>query len=90
MGFQPYQPVEEIEVRQPDVTKTPKTYWDYNANCWKNTTIWSVPLRRATEDWLKEHYPTEKNDRILGWYKSFQKITMGEKIYLHYCLAKPK
>ncbi len=89
MGFQPYQPVEEVEIRPAEVTKTRKTYWDEEAQCWKNTTIWSVPLRRATENWLKENYQVYQHDHVLGWVKSFQKITMGEKIYLHYCLAKP-
>jgi hypothetical protein len=89
MGFQPAY-INEIEVQQPEVSKTPKTYWDHNASCWKNTTLWHVPLRRATEDWLTEHYPADRNDRILGWYKHFQKITMNDKIYLHYCLAKPE
>ena len=74
---------------EPGVIKTPKTYWDHTTETWKNTTIWSVPLTKSVEDWLAEHYPTYKNDRVLGWYKSFNKITMGEKIYLHYCLAKP-
>lgn len=88
MGFQPYQPIEEIELHQPDVTKTRKSYWDNTDQCWKHTAIWSVPLKSTTEDWLREHYQAYQNDRVLGWYKSFQKITMGEKIYLHYCLAK--
>lgn len=88
MTWQQYQPINEIEVHPPEVSKTPKTYWDFTTETWKNTTLWSVPLRRATEDWLQEHYPTSKNDRILGWYKHFQKITMSEKIYLHYALVK--
>lgn len=88
MGFQPYQPVEEVEIRQPDVDKTYKTYWDHDARCWKNTWIYRIRRRMETEYWLKTHYKDQYNSGPTGWHPTFDRLVMGEKIYLHYCLAK--
>lgn len=81
------QQVEYIEEVPLAVRKTPKTYWDHDSNSWKNTNIWTIEHRLPIEAWLKEHYPSERKSGPLGWYTAMGNITMGEKIYLHYCLA---
>lgn len=85
-----YNIVEEVRDYGQRITKTPKTYWDHWDKTWKNTVIWTMPHTPPAERWLKEHYYALKNDRNLGWYTVLGKITMNEKIYLHYCLAKPE
>lgn len=90
MTWQQYQQVEEVEVRRPLVDKTYKTYWDSDARCWKNTWIYRIRRRMETEYWLKEHYQRERNNGPAGWYTTFDCVVMSEKIYLHYCLAKPE
>lgn len=90
MTWQQYQPVEEVEVRTLLVDKTYKTYWDSDTRCWKNTWIYRIRRRREAEEWLKENYKDQYNSGPAGWYPTFDRLVMSEKIYLHYCLAKPE
>jgi len=89
MGFQPAY-IDEIEVRQTDVDKTYKTYWDSDAGCWKNTWIYRIRRRKENEDWLNQNYRDQYNSGPSGWYTTFDRLVMSEKIYLHYCLAQTK
>jgi hypothetical protein len=89
MGFQPYQPIEEIEVRQPEVDKTYKTYWDHSDGCWKNTWIYRIRRKMEGEFWLKNNYKDQYNSGPTGWQITFDHLVMSEKIYLHYCLVQP-
>ena len=88
MGFQSYQPIEEIEVQPPDVSKTYKTYWDNG--CWKNTWIYRIRRSKAAEEWLETNYKDQFHSGPAGWHPTFDRLVMGEKIYLHYALVKPE
>jgi hypothetical protein len=90
MTWQTYQPIDEVEVVPKDVDKTYKTYWDGDSGCWKNTWIYRIRRRMETEYWLKENYKDQYNTGPGGWNITFDRLVMGEKIYLHYCLAKPE
>lgn len=90
MSFQQYNEIETVEVQQPEVRKTYKKVWDNDSQSWKTVSLYRIRRRMEAEHWLKEHYGEAFYAGPLGWYPTFDSLVLGEKIYLHYCLAKPE